>query len=174
MIASYVTTLCVLRFKDCFEIPQFENWCILDGFYAEDFLIFRFIDIFGFTCSFNFVSTKDDNKRDGETWNGVVRDSEIVNNEIVNSINGFRVTSNNSSGNDSSGFDIHTDSENYVSSDDEWLQKQYKRHLSFLLRKLNYFFSYFDFRSDKEKLKYQQRNLRNSNGDRYMCSHSSA
>ena len=128
----------------------------------KTFLIFRFIDIFGFTCSFNFVSTTDDNKRDAETWNGVIRDSrdneklksEIVNNETVNSINGFRVTSNNNSGNDSSGFDIHTDSENYDSSDDEWLQKQYKRYLSFLLRKLNFFFFLFGFRSDKEKLKY--------------------
>ena len=112
------------------------------------FLIFRFIDIFGFTCSFNFVLTTDDNKKDGETWNGVIRDSidneklnsEIVNNKIVNSINGFRVTSNNNNGNDSSGFDIHTDSKNYDSSDDEWLQKQYKQYLSFLLRKLNFFF----------------------------------
>ena len=120
------------------------------------FLIFRFIDIFGFTCSFNFISTA------GETWNGVIRDSidneklnsEIVNNEIVNSINGFRVTSNNNSGNDSSGFDIHTDSKNYDSSDDEWLQKQYKRYLFFLLRKLNFFFFFYGFRSDKEKLKY--------------------
>ena len=112
------------------------------------FLIFRFIDIFGFTRSFNFVLTTDDNKKDGETWNGVIRDSidngklnsEIVNNKIVNSINGFRVTSNNNNGNDSSGFDIHTDSKNYDSSDDEWLQKQYKQYLSFLLRKLNFFF----------------------------------
>ena len=126
------------------------------------FLIFRFIDIFGFTCSFNFVSTTDDNKKDGETWNGVIRDSidneklnsEIVNNEIVNSINGFRVTSNNNSANDSSSFGIHTDSENYDSSDDEWLQKPYKRYLSFLLQKLNFFFFFFGFRSDKEKLKY--------------------
>ena len=47
------------------------------------FLIFRFIDIFGFTCSFNFVSTTDDNKKDGETWNGVTRDS--VDNERLNS-----------------------------------------------------------------------------------------
>ena len=125
-------------------------------------LIFRFIDIFGFTCSFNFVSTTDDNKKDGETWNGVIRDgidneklnSKIVNNEIVNSINGFRVTSNNNSANDSSSFGIHTDSENYDSSDDEWLQKPYKRYLSFLLRKLNFFFFFFGFRSDKEKLKY--------------------
>ena len=112
------------------------------------FLIFRFIDIFGFTCSFNFVSTTDDSKKDDERWNGVIRDSidneklnsEIVNNKIVNSINGFRVTSNNNNGNDSSGFDIHTDSKNYDSSDDEWLQKQYKQYLSFLLRKLNFFF----------------------------------
>ena len=112
------------------------------------FLIFRFIDIFGFTCSFNFVMTTDDNKKDGETWNGVIGDSidneklnsEIVNNKIVNSINGFRVTSNNNNGNDSSGFDIHTDSKNYDSSDDEWLQKQYKQYVSFLLRKLNFFF----------------------------------
>ena len=117
------------------------------------FLIFRFIDMFCFTCSFNFVLTTDDNKKDGETWNGVIRDSldneklnsEIVNNEIVNSINGFRVTSNNNSGNDNSGFDIHTDSENYDSSDDEWLQKQYKGYLSFLLRKLNFLFFFFDF-----------------------------
>ena len=120
------------------------------------FLIFRFIDIFGFTCSFNFVSTT------GETWNGVIRDridneklnSEIVNNETVNSINGFRVTSDNSSGNDRSGFDVDSDSKNYDSSDDEWLQKQYKRYLSFLLRKLNSFFFFFGFRSVKEKLKY--------------------
>ena len=120
------------------------------------FLIFRFIDIFGFTCSFNFVSTT------GETWNGVIRDridneklnSEIVNNETVNSINGFRVTSDNSSGNDRSGFDVDSDSKNYDSSDDEWLQKQYKRYLSFLLRKLNFFFFFFGFRSVKEKLKY--------------------
>ena len=118
------------------------------------FLIFRFVDIFGFTCSFNFVSTRDDNKRDVEMWNGVIRDSEIVNNEIVNSINGFRVTCNNNSGNDSSGFNIHTDSENCDSSDGEWLQKQYKWYLSFLLRKLNFFFFFFGFRSDKEKLKY--------------------
>ena len=112
------------------------------------FLIFRFIDIFGFTCSFNFVLTTDDNKKDGETWNGVNIDSidngklnsEIVNNETVKSINGFRVTSNNNNGNDSSGFDIHTDSKNYDSSDDEWLQKQYKQYVSFLLRKLNFFF----------------------------------
>ena len=116
------------------------------------FLIFRFIDIFGFTCSFNFVLTTDDNKKDGETWNGVNIDSidngklnsEIVNNETVKSINGFRVTSNNNNGNDSSGFDIHTDSKNYDSSDDEWLQKQYKQYLSFLLRKLNFFF-FFGF-----------------------------
>ena len=122
----------------------------------KTFLIFRFIDIFGFTCSFNFVSTT------GETWNGVIRDridneklnSEIVNNETVNSINGFRVTSDNSSGNDRSGFDVDSDSKNYDSSDDEWLQKQYKRYLSFLLRKLNCFFFFFGFRSVKEKLKY--------------------
>ena len=114
------------------------------------FLIFRFIDIFGFTCSFNFVSTTDDNKKDDERWNGVIRDSidneklnsEIVNNKIVNSINGFRVTSNNNNGNDSSGFDIDTDSKNYDSSDDECLQKQYKQYLSFLLRKLNFFFGF--------------------------------
>ena len=126
------------------------------------FLIFRFIDIFGFTCSFNFVSTTDDSKKDDERWNGVIRDSidneklnsEIVNNEIVNCINGFRVTCNNNSGNDSSGFNIHTDSENCDSSDGEWLQKQYKWYLSFLLRKLNFFFFFFGFRSDKEKLKY--------------------
>ena len=109
--------------------------------------------MFCFTCSFNFVLTTDDNKKDGETWNGVIRDSldneklnsEIVNNEIVISINGFRVTSNNNSGNGNSGFDIHTDSENYDSSDDEWLQKQYKGYLSFLLRKLNFFFLFFGF-----------------------------
>ena len=53
--------------------------------------------------------------------------SEIVNNEIVNSINGFRITSSNSGNDISSGFDIHSDSENYDSSDDEWLQKQYNR-----------------------------------------------
>ena len=47
------------------------------------FLIFRFIDIFGFTCSFNFVLTTDDNKKDGETWNGVIRDS--IDNEKLNS-----------------------------------------------------------------------------------------
>ena len=88
-----------------------------------------------FACSFNFVLATDDNKKDGETWNGVIRDSidneklnsEIVNNEIVNSINDFRVASNNNSGNDSSGFDIHSNSENYDSSNDEWLQKQYKQ-----------------------------------------------
>ena len=116
------------------------------------FLIFRFIDIFGFTCSFNFVSTTDDSKKDDERWNGVIRDSidneklnsEIVNNKIVNSINGFRVTSNNNNGNDSSGFDIHTDSKNYDSSDDEWLQKQYKQYLFFLLRKL-FSFSFMAF-----------------------------
>ena len=114
------------------------------------FLIFRLIDIFGLRHSFNFVSTTDDNKKDGEMWNGVIRDSidneklnsEILNNKIVNSINGFRVTSN--SGNDSSGFDIHTDSKNYDSSDDEWLQKQYKRYLFFLLRKL-FSFSFMAF-----------------------------
>ena len=105
-----------------------------------------------FACSFNFVLTTDDNKKDGETWNGVIRDSidneklnsEILNNKIVNSINGFRVTSNNNSGNDSSGFDIHTDSKNYDSSDDEWLQKQYKQYLFFLLRKL-FSFSFMAF-----------------------------
>ena len=126
------------------------------------FLIFRLIDIFGLRHSFNFVSTTDDNKKDGEMWNGVIRDSidneklnsEILNNKIVNSINGFRVTSNNNSGNDSSGFDIHTDSKNYDSSGDEWLQKQYKRYLFFLLRRLNFFFFFYGFRSDKEKLKY--------------------
>ena len=91
------------------------------------FLIFRFIDIFGFTNSFNFVKITDDNNKDGETWNGVIRDSidneklnsEIVNNEIVNSINGFRVTSNNNSGNDNSGFNIRSDSENHDSSENE-------------------------------------------------------
>ena len=31
------------------------------------FLIFKFIDIFGFRFSFNFVSTTDDNKNDAET-----------------------------------------------------------------------------------------------------------
>ena len=116
-------------------------------------LIFRFIDILVFICNFNFVSTTDDSKKDGETWNGVTRDSidteklnsEIVNNEIVNSINGFRVTSNNNSGNDSSGFDIHTDSKNYDLSDDEWLQKQCKRYLSFLLLMFNFFFLFLGF-----------------------------
>ena len=41
----------------------------------------------GFTCSFNFVSTTDDNKQDGAAWNGVFRDNidnENVNSEIVN------------------------------------------------------------------------------------------
>ena len=112
------------------------------------FLIFRFIDIFGFTWSFNFVSTTKDNKKDGAAWNGVIRDSidnEKLNSEIVNSINGFRVTSNNNSGNDSSGFNIHNNSKYYDSSDNEWLQKQYKRYLSFLLRKLNFFFFFLAF-----------------------------
>ena len=103
-------------------------------FQTENFLIVRFIDIFGFTCSFNFVSTTDENKKDGATWNGVIRDhidneklnSEIVCNEIVKSFNGFRVTSNNNSGN-GSGVDIHSDSGNYDLSDEEWLQKQYKQ-----------------------------------------------
>ena len=65
-------------------------------------------------------------------WSGVVGDnidnenvnSEIVKNEIVNSIDSFRVSSSNNSGNDvSSSFNIHSDSENYDSSDDESLQK---------------------------------------------------
>ena len=91
------------------------------------FFIFRFIDTFRFTRSFNFVSTTDDNKKDGEMWTRVIRDSidneklnsEIVDNEIVNSVNGFRVTSNNNGGNDNSGFNIRSDSENYDSSDNE-------------------------------------------------------
>ena len=134
----------------CFEFTDFFNdfkialkfLTLKIGIYQtvstqQIFLSFRFIDIFGFMCSFNFVSTTDDNKKDGAMWNGVIRDnidnemvnSENVNNEIVNSINGFRITSRNNSGNDiSSGFDIHSDSENYDSSDDdEWLQKQYNR-----------------------------------------------
>ena len=70
--------------------------------------------------------------------------SEIVDNEIVNSMNGFRITRSNNSGNDiSSGFDIHSDSDNYASSDDEWLQKQYNRQVSFFLRKLEFFLFLF-------------------------------
>ena len=91
------------------------------------FFIFRFIDTFRFTRSFNFVSTTDDNKKDGEMWTQVIRDSidneklnsEIVDNEIVNSVNGFRVTSNNNSRNDNSGFNIRSDSENHDSSENE-------------------------------------------------------
>ena len=84
-------------------------------------LIFRFIDKFGFTCSFNFAMVQ----RGMELWDKI--DNGKVNSEIVNSINGFRVTNSNNSGNDiSSGSDIHNDSENYDSSHDEWSQKQYR------------------------------------------------
>ena len=99
--------------------------------YIRRFLHGRIFEIFRFTCNFGFVSTTDDNKKDGATWNGVIEDNidnENVNTETVNSINGFRVITGNNSGNDISNiFDIHSDSENYDATDDKWLQKQYKR-----------------------------------------------
>ena len=112
-------------------------------------LIFRFFDIFGFTCDFNFALAKEvENVINDE--DGTFLDSELVNREIVNSVNDKNNDIDNvNSLNIVNNYYIHnfydslqidawnsnnTDHEasggNYDSQKDEWLQKQYKRCVS--------------------------------------------
>ena len=106
---------------------------------------FRFIDIFGFTCDFNFALANEvENVINDE--DGTFLDSELVNKEIVNSVNNndndidnvhslnivnncvenfydsFQIDACNS--NDT---DHGTSGDTYDSQEDDWLQKQYKR-----------------------------------------------
>ena len=109
-------------------------------------LIFRFFDIFGFTRDFNFALAKEvENVINDE--DGTFLDSELVNREIVNSVNDKNndidnVNSLNIVNNyyihnfydslqidawNSNNTDHEASGDNYDSQKDEWLQKQYKR-----------------------------------------------
>ena len=147
-------------------------------------LIFRFIDVFGFTCDFSFVLANEVKKQPPELFyvkrcfpvnfvkflripflqntsgrlplevenviyneGGTILDNEIVNREIVNSVNNKNDDIDNVHSlnivNDycinnfydscqldacnSNNTDYETSWDNYDSQEDEWLQKQYKQ-----------------------------------------------
>ena len=107
---------------------------------------FRFIDIFGFTCDFNFALANEvENVINDE--DGTFVDSELVNTYIVNNannknndidnVNSLNIINNYCVNNfycsrqidacNSNNTDHETSGDNYDSQEDEWLQKQYKR-----------------------------------------------
>ena len=105
---------------------------------------FRFIDLFGFTCDFNFALANEVENINND--DGTFVDSELVNTDIVNSannknsdidnVNSLNIINNYCVNNfycsrqidacNSNNTDHETSGDNYDSQEDDWLQKQYK------------------------------------------------
>ena len=123
-------------------------------------LIFRFINIFGFTCVFNFVLANETEKDIHDDHDGTFVDSKIVNREIVNGINNKNNDINNANSlnivknycvnNFCDSFQIDacnnnighkTIDENYDSQEDNGCKsKKFRQLLKFFLRKSDCFF----------------------------------
>ena len=105
---------------------------------------FRFINIFGFTCDFNFVLAKEVENVIND--DGTFVDSELLDQKIVNSansrnndidnVNSMNILNNYCVNNfydslqidafNSNSTDHETSGDNYDTQKDEWLQKQYE------------------------------------------------
>ena len=105
---------------------------------------FRFINIFGFTCDFNFVLAKEVENVIND--DGTFVDSELLDQKIVNSansrnndidnVNSMNILNNYCVNNfydslqidafNSNSTDHKTSGDNYDPQKDEWLQKQYE------------------------------------------------
>ena len=106
---------------------------------------FWFINMFGFTCDFNFVVAKEVENVIND--DGTFVDSELLDNKIVNSansrnndidnVNSLNILNNYCVNNfydglqidacNSNSTDHETSGDNYDPQKDEWLQKQYER-----------------------------------------------